>query len=52
MPQCLFYGREWPLKQCVAHCAIFIALMAGFEVGMIYAVKVSVSNVMGESLTY
>lgn len=42
--QCLFYGREWPLKQCVAHCAIFITLMAGFEVGMIYAVKPSISK--------
>lgn len=39
--QCLFYGRKWPLRRCLVYCAAFLALMAGFEVGMIYAVKPS-----------
>jgi len=37
--QCLFYGRKWPLKRCLIYAVTFITLMAGFEAGMIYAVK-------------
>ncbi|KAF9780298.1 PQ loop repeat-domain-containing protein [Thelephora terrestris] len=37
--QCLFYGRKWPLRTCIIYFSIFIVLMAGFEVGMVYAVR-------------
>ena len=40
--QCLFYGRKWPLKRCIVYFIAFIAVMAGFEAGMIYAVEVRI----------
>ena len=49
--QCLFYGRKWPLRKCLVYCATFLALMAGFEVGMIYAIGVSVGCLVGGSST-
>ncbi|KAF9780299.1 PQ loop repeat-domain-containing protein [Thelephora terrestris] len=39
--QCLFYGRKWPLKRCIIYGVALLALMAGCEMGIIYAVKYS-----------
>ncbi|GJE91235.1 PQ-loop repeat-containing protein [Phanerochaete sordida] len=39
--QCQYYGRKRPLKVCVALFTIVILCQAGFEVGMVYAVRPS-----------
>ncbi|GJE88352.1 PQ-loop repeat-containing protein [Phanerochaete sordida] len=39
--QCQYYGRKRPLKVCVTLFATIMLCQAGFEVGMVYAVRPS-----------
>jgi hypothetical protein len=42
--QCMYYGQKRSKSVCIAFVLAFAVIMAGFEVGMVYAVRVSRSG--------
>lgn len=38
--QCLYYGQKRPLMNCLLSLFAVLAVSAGFEAGMVYAVRV------------
>lgn len=41
--QCMYYGKGRGKNVCIAFVLVFAVIMAGFEVGMVYAIRVSLS---------